>query len=246
MKIKITLKALLLCSSLFLKSNDELTLKKAENYFLEKKWASAYKNYDLLKYKNGTALKNMGICCFNLKKYPQALIKFKQAFNKGKLQHFFSLVELEKQTYEKLGKEAPSFVHYFFKKLFLCMPFIFIQIIFLMLLLMLLYFFIRHWRISNFTKKEASFLKKIGFWIMFCGLIWYLKLLYFDKYQAIVIKPQVAVYAGPEKTFHIIQKLDVADEIVISGEKNSMYQIQHLKTVGWIDCDTVELINNYE
>jgi hypothetical protein len=246
MKIKLFLKSLFLCSFILLKSNDELILQKAENYFLEKKWVSAYKNYNLLTYKNGAVLKNMGICCFNLKKYPQALIKFKQAFNKVKLQHFFSLVELEKQTYEKLGKEAPWLIHYFFKELFLFIPFTLIQIIFLILLLMLLYFFIRHWRISNFTKKEARFLKKIGFWIIFFGLIWYVKLLYFDKYQAIVIKPQVAVYAGPEKTFHIIQKLDVADDIVISGEKNSMYQIQYLKTVGWIDCDTVELINNYE
>ena len=77
-------------------------------------------------------------------------------------------------------------------------------------------------------------------------MLWYVKLLYFDKYQAIVIQSQTLVYAGPEKTFHIVEKLNKADELEILTEKNGMYHIRYSNISGWIDVDTVELINNYE
>jgi hypothetical protein len=254
MKKNIFLKSLLFLSSSLLAADDQhmgsskknQILEKAQSCFLQAKWSLAFKNYQLLEDKNGPVLQNMGICLFNIKKYPQALVKFKQAFAKSNLNQFRTLVNLEKRVYEKLDKPSPSWTFYGVKKLFSTVPLVLVQSIFLILLLLLLYFFIRHWRWSDFTKQEKLFLKRILSVLCLCGIFWYAKLLYFDKYQAIVIKSQVLVYAGPEKTFHVIEKLHIADEVEILAEKDGMYHIQYLKTSGWIDCDTVELINNYE
>lgn len=247
MKKFIFLKLLLLiCSGFLFGEHDQQHFKKAQIYFAQEKWNLALKNYTALKHKNSDILQNMGICCLNTKRYPQALVYFKQAFYNSRLKQFRSLVDLEKKTYEKLDKQTLSWIYYGVKKIFITVPFVFVQSIFLILLLMLLYFFIRHWRWSDFTKQETLFLKRILSILFLCGIFWYVKLLYFEKYQAIVIKSQTSVYAGPEKTFHIIEKLHIADEVEILAEKDGMYHIQYLKTSGWIDCDTVELINNYE
>jgi hypothetical protein len=226
--------------------DDQQFIRKAQNYFQEKKWNAALKSYALVEHKNFNVLLNIGICFFNTEKYTQALINFKKAFYVLPLKDFSMLVKLEKKTYAKLDRSSPSWIDYGIKKFFIAIPLVFIQIIVLILLLLLLCFFIRHGRWSDFTKQEKLFLKKIMSILCISAMFWYVKLLYFDKYQAIVIKPQTLIYAGPEKTFHIIEKLEPADEVEISREKDGMYHIQYLKTSGWIDCDTVELINNYE
>jgi len=246
MKKIIFFKCLLLSNVLLTQKDDALILKKAESFFQEKKWNAALKNYRLLDHKSSTVFLNMGMSYFNIKKYPQALINVKKAFYISTLKEFAKIVELEKQVYAKLDKPAPSWIYYVIKKFFIMIPLVFIQLIILIVLLMLLYFFIRLWRWSDFTKQEKLFLKRTMSILCGCAIFWYVKLLYFDKYQAIVIKPQTSVYAGPEKTFHIIEKLEVAEEVEISKEKDGMYHIQHLKISGWINNDAVELINNYE
>ncbi len=246
MKNFILLKCLLVCSILLIQADNQQIIVKAQKYFQEEKWNAALKNYALVEHKDSTVLMNMGICYFNTKKYIQALINFKKAFYFSALKDFPMLVKLEKKTYAKLDRPSPSWVYYGIKKIFIMIPLFFVQIIILIFLLLLLCFFIRHGRWSDFTKQEKLFLKRIMSILFISGMFWYVKLLYFDKYQAIVIKSQTLIYAGPEKTFHIIEKLEPADEVEISREKDGMYHIQYLKTSGWIDCDTVELINNYE
>jgi hypothetical protein len=225
---------------------DEQRLEQARDLFMQGDWSGALQLYRLVEHKNSAVFQNIGNCYFNEGQYGQALVFWKRASVDAGYQQLTTIFDEEQKAYQKLGIVAPLPWVIFFMKIILMIPLILIEIIFLFLLCNILLLLRRYWQWQKLEKREKNLFFLIFFGCMTCVTIWYARTIILKKDQAIVVKQNVLVYAGPERTFHVVEKIQEGQLVHIIQSQYGMYQISSGSLSGWVTQDTLESIYNYE
>jgi len=226
--------------------DDKQTFEYASDAFVQGDWSQALQLYKKIEHKNSAVWQNMGNCQFNLEQYSQALVSWKRAYAGIRYRQIATICESENRAYQKLDLPRRSSWDCWIQKIVLIIPFMLLKLIFFILLCSLFGILYRCWRWSDVSRRDRRGLLLITLGSVLCGLILYGRALILHKDQAIVVKPDVLVYAGPERTFHIVEKLQPGTLVHVIQHKQGMYQIRQQAVNGWIVQDTLECIYNYE
>lgn len=227
--------------------DDQQLFGQAKEAFVGGTWLQALQLYKKIEHKNSAVWQNIGNCYFNLERYDQALVAWNRACaGRPNYHQIATMCESENSAYQKLNLPIIPAWKCWIKKIVLIIPDMELKLIFLILLCCLLWFLYCYWRGSVMSVVDHKLLVFILFCSVVCSAIWYARTVILHKDQAIVVKSDVLVYAGPERTFHVIEKLQQGSLVHIMHNKQGMYQIKQEALRGWVVQDTVEYIYNYE
>lgn len=237
---------LVFLQTLSMLGDDQQLFTKAHENFVQGDWEGALRNYRAITDKNSVVWQNIGICYFNQQQYAHALLYWQRAYKDCTLVQIGQLCTLEQRALEKLDFKIPSRGHYFCKRILLIIPLIFLQTLFAIMLCCMLWTLARCWRWKEIVICDRRWLRWIFLGCFLCGGLWYANRSFFQKNQAIVVKRDVLVYAGPERTFHMVTTLRQGSSVNVIQKKHGMYNITNHSIAGWVMQDTVEFIYNYE
>jgi len=232
--------------SLNLWSDDQQLFLQAHENFVKGNWAGALRNYRAINHKNSVVWQNIGSCYFNQQQYAQALLYWKRAYQGCSILQVGPLCTLEQKALKKLNLNVPSKFHYLCKRMLLMIPLTLLQIIFVIMLLTILWILVRCWRWQEIVVCDRRWLRWLLLSCFVCGSLWYGQHLFLQKNQAIVVKQDVLVYAGPERTFHVVKTLLPGNTVHVLQQKQGMYNITKHSVTGWVMQDTIEFIYDYE
>lgn len=227
-------------------SDDATLFVHAQEKFVKGDFAGALNDYRSIKYKNSVVWQNIGSCYFNEQQYVQALLYWKRAYQRCQISQVAQLSSLEQRALQKLNLKIPSRFHFFVKRIVLMVPLIFLQMICMVLLCCILWTLSRCWRWQEFVGCDRRWLQWLIFGCFICGITWYAQRSFLQKDQAMVVKQDVLVYAGPERTFHVVETLRPGNVVRVIQKKHGMYNIVKHSLTGWVTQDTVEFIYSYE
>jgi tetratricopeptide (TPR) repeat protein len=245
MKKNIIITCILFLSSNFF-ADDQSFFQQAQNKFAQEKWEESLSMYEKIQNKNSLVWQNIAICLHHQQQYPQALVALKRAFAGASVAQLNQLQNLEIKIDGALQIPSPSTFYFVARKILYGIPLLVLQIIFLLLLVQLFLMMLRRHRWYDCTYQEKKYIKRIIIALFLCMGLWYLKTLFFANDIAIVIKPEVIVYAGPDTSFHNFEKLHPGTEVKIIEKQNNMYHIKIQKITGWVSTDVLEPIINHE
>ena len=207
----------------------------------EKKYSQALQTYGQVNNKGFATLYNMGICSLHEKKDAQATLFFLRAEQKGswkELTILYNLLHALKKTdngYQfTLWRDRFAL---FFKKCILTVSMLLLQFLFLIILILATIYLYRKWYLLY---------KAMGIGIMFILLIsylmWHTKAVVMQQEQGVTIEKTVLL-AGPDTSFYKKADLDENKLVIVLQEKDDFLQIKCDKLIGWININTVGLVN---
>jgi hypothetical protein len=246
MKNYIALLILIIFGSLH--TNDQAVLQQAHNCCLALQWQQALDLYKTVGNKNSDILQNIGICYFNQKNYINALLYWKRAYTDAQGSKITRLLDLQDKAYKALHKDVCSNVYYFITTVFYFPLWVF-QLIIVLCLLFFIYIMFQY--ILMYDAWISPLMRCLIFFVTIifsicCG-IWYARCMILAKNKALVVKSNVCVYAGPEKTFHVIGIVQPATMVsVINDKYQDMYHIQTKTITGWTPAQNLEFVYKYE
>jgi len=223
--------------------------------FLQGRFALARESYLKINNKSSSVWQNIGNCFFNEKKYAQALVCWKRAQISATWHQLDQLFTAEKKTLSLLKLPVSSDVYYGVKRIILIVPKLLIQILLFLMLSLLLLFLYRCWSWSTvYSLMSCNYMVAWFFMIgiMSCSVFCWSKDEICKQGQAIVIKEQSVVYAGPERSFHKKTQLPLGYQIDVLELDRNMYKVMYRqmldekhvgkRQVGWVESDSVEIV----
>lgn len=208
-------------------------------------FVQACMTYDHIQPKNSAVWHNMGNCFYKQKQYVKALIYWKRAQQGASFYELGQLFESEKKVLKNLGITVPAWWQYEWLRFITVIPMIALQVVLLIFLILLFMLMYRLSRSSIKISKKYGVFLMIG--IITVTVLWFFKNKILEKKRAFVVKESVLVYAGPEKFFHKISELPLAEEVEVVHNQQAMSQILMRKhdgsqLLGWVDSDCIEVV----
>jgi len=204
-------------------------------------YAGAFAVYKDLSTKSAATWCGMGNCNYQLGNHAQALACWRKAQLTANRAEFadvaYNIQLLETQG---VSHEQPRALRWYHKLGWLraLLPFIVWQLLFLSCWLALVLGGARFYR----TKRYIG-LTLLALLLGISGLV--LASTYAVRKQgtAIVLQPQVTMFAGPDEHYHALAELREGDEVIVEQREGLWYKVQGEKAVGWILRDVVEVID---
>ena len=227
----------MLCMHFFCLARDvEETFLQANRCYQNKEYKDSLNLYSSIECKGCATWQNMGNCSFKMNNHINALLYWKRAekdASSAQLQDIRKNIvtvneilgrEPERESFWKFIKDILSrFSMFFFQLMFLFMWFL---------------FFLSIWFFKNSKRKLAALFLPINMIFGSAIVIKYQLNLY---PSALVIK-SASVFAGPDKHYHVINKVKLADQIIVLKQRDKWCRVKNKSLSGWILADTIEVI----
>lgn len=235
----------LFCCNVLLAHERDLFVK-ANTAFVQQQWSESVKLYQQIQSKNSFIWQNIGICFFHKQQYAQALLACKRSYIGINYHQITPILSLEREIYDTLQIRPYSWIQEQIHRLLLIIPITLLKVLFLLILCYFLFgIFNLIWH-GSISRCQRKLMIVMTFFSCLFGILWYGHCVLFNNDQAIVVKKNVSLYAGPERTFHVIDKISQATLVHVIQTKNGMYQIKQNNINGWVELDSLEMIYNYE
>jgi tetratricopeptide (TPR) repeat protein len=214
---------------------------RGNKYYAEKDYENAFHAYDMISKKGRAVLYNMGNCLYNQEKYPEALVYWLKA-EEGATAKEYALIQQNKNlAYTKIGKQKEES---WSRKMMHMMqsPLLYVSLFFLQL-----FFLLCWWIFMLMLHKKQTGLKKIAQSILCCMIAVFAAILgthytQHNKKSAVVIKKEAKLFAGPDKSFHVLSSLVCADNAAVKESREGWHKIQYADMIGWVEADVIQII----
>lgn len=217
--------------------NEEELFLRANKSYEKHDCKQALALYQSMKNKGRAVLYNMGNCFYHLGDYPQALVCWKQAERGAAYTECCDIAHNQLLLSHRLGKKI---VYTWWQRLYIYISYrvasfsvLFLQLLFLICWFSLFFLFNR-FGINKFS--VFIFIVTV-----LVGVSLGVKYKQETECIAIVMK-KTPVFVGPDKNYHELAQLDLADQVTIEEEQNSWYKIKHVAGVGWVESEAVQII----
>ncbi|HJZ22919.1 MAG TPA: SH3 domain-containing protein [Candidatus Babeliales bacterium] len=225
----------------------------AADLYAQKKFQEAFDTYDSIQNKLPEVWFNMGICAYNLEKYPLAQICFGRAQKNSSYQLWDLSQKWNNKIKAKYGALTPtltqqlrSALYHFYILISRYLGILIIQLIFLILLILLQFILLFKNHYPFLTKHKKLVSTTLAICIFTFGIILLCSWQEQKTIRAIINQKNVYLHTGPESTYHIIGEIEYGDEIFIDQECKAWYKIQcppsSSNSHGWIKKETCEII----
>lgn len=211
----------------------------ANKLYSEENFQEAFKIYDAMNYKGFEILFNMGNCQYKLNKYAYAIAYWLKAKKYASFDDFSKIENNIEQAYKKLEKQKKSTL--FSKFSDVSLKYLSLFSIFLLQLIFLISWFL----IVLFWKKLVAkhhrylvLLFVINGLTLSCVLIKYFSQ---PKNYAIIVE-HTKIFAGPDKSFHIVDTFDLIDEVKIIEKKEDWVKIKRNNILGWVPTNALVIV----
>ena len=219
---------------------EELFLR-ANKYYAEKDYDKALETYDMIEKKGSAVLYNMGNCYYHQLNYPYALVYWSRA-EIGANQYEYSRIQHNKELALKaLGKQKElawwqRTVEFLQSKL-PCVSLLILQLLFLLCWVVV---------ILGLGKKPTGSKKVvhrlISLCTLVCAIILSLHYVQHDVSSAIIVKKDGKLFAGPDKSFHVLSAVVYADSARVKETRAGWHKIQYADMIGWVESDVIQII----
>lgn len=220
--------------------NDEELFLRGNKYYAQKNYANALQTYEMITHKGVAVLYNMGNCAFHQEDYSHALVYWNRA-QKGATWQEYNLIERnKKKAFAKIGTEPQgcfrdSFIRWL--RAYMIVSVFMLQLIFL--LLWWLFMFV-------FCKKQTGIKKMMQacmcLTMFFCASLLTVHYMQQNVHQAIVVKKEGRLLAGPDKNFPVLSPLNYAHNVKVKESREGWYKIQYADMMGWVEADVIQII----
>ncbi|MCX5924199.1 MAG: hypothetical protein NTZ68_02140 [Candidatus Dependentiae bacterium] len=233
--------------AVFAQKDNQSLFSQANNHFMHGQFTLARESYEKIEDKSSAVWQNIGNCFFNEKKYANALVCWQRAQLNASWKQLGQLFSSEVLALKALRLQPNFWWQYEIKRMVMVIPKLAWHILLFLLLAYILLISSRYWYISSLVSHSHKATWFALFGIMICCMIWYGQARIFKKGRAVVVKEKVVVHAGPEKTFHIKNKLPMGSQVCVIGREQGMdnvvYKTELGKTeCGWIVPDFIEIV----
>lgn len=180
---------------------------------------------------------NLGNCFYKLGYYAQAMALYKKAAKLAYSYKDYENINFNIQkTKEKLGTNG-SDLNYSLMQYVRLLPMIYLQVFFLFI-----------WYITFLLFRKL--VNKKAYLRLFCLILISLITLglIIDRYveqnkkMGIIISGDNLIYAGPDKNYHIIGKLNLSDEVYIKKQVSGWMQISNSTLKGWVPANFIFIV----
>jgi len=227
-------------SAAFAGSDEEFFLR-GNKYYAQKDYDNAFHAYDMMSKKGRAVLYNMGNCLFYKEDYSRALVYWSRA-QVGATPHEYDLIMRNKDhALKKIGKQKEqSLWHNAIERA--QSPLLYVSLFFLQL------FFLMCWWFFIFVmRKKQTGIRKIAqncvcLVISIFAVVLGTHYMQHNTNQAIVVKKESMLFAGPDKSFHVLSPVVYADCARVKETREGWYKIQYADMIGWVEADVIQII----
>ena len=222
-------------------TNQELFLQGNKEYE-QHSYQKALDTYHTIENKGASVWYNMGLCCYNMGEYAQALVywhKAEQASNSRDM--LDKIARNKKDTQERLQLYVPHSYSQCIRDTIIyytsCSSFIWWQLLFLMVWYMHIFYMRTFWR------KRRWFLI-LFLWVITIALAIIMSVYYIDshKHQAIVIKPSTALMIGPDNNFASKDIVPMGQQVEVQQKQDGWIKIIYASKRGWVPAESLALV----
>jgi tetratricopeptide (TPR) repeat protein len=225
---------------IFAGEGQELFLR-ANKYYVEKDYDNALKTYDMIAQKGSAVFYNMGNCYYNKHEYAYALVCWSRA-EVGANNDEYKLIQHNKErAFAALGKQKKQqWWWHIVEFLQSSLPDI--------SLFVLQFFFLLCWSffIIAMRKKQTGYKKimrgVLSFCIVICAVSLGMHYIQDAIHSAIVVKKDAQLFAGPDKSFHILSPIAYADHAAVKETRTGWHKIKYADMIGWVESDVIQVI----
>jgi len=235
MSKKIFILSFLIFTNLFTHANQESFLQ-ANALHQEKKYKKALKSYDLIEKKGPATWYNMGNSAFKTGDYPRAILYWRRAQKNSSYKTIKNSEHNISIAYKKLGYEKDKSTLGFLNKHVSVIPLFVLQILFLFFWIA---FFVSLFYLKKLRKFVLLIVLVINFLLATLSITKYRSIIY---QRGVVMQKDTNLFVGPDKNYHKITSLGVADEFKVLKKYKKWYKIKYNKFTGWVLADKVEII----
>lgn len=229
MKKKLLIFSVLLTS--FICCNDNQIFKEANALYSKESFEKALNLYNSITLKSSECWFNLGNCYYKLNKFSLAIASWKKALKGASNEDIKDLEFNLLKAKEKLSIEEDNNlfgeIYNFIVKCLNLMPIIYFQII----LLTFWYLFFLIIAIKRKFNLILCSLFVCNFFLLGCLGIKHNE--QNNNKKGIIIE-KISVYAGPNKDYHIIGTLNLAEEVKINHKDNEWCKVSNNKLTGWV------------
>jgi len=216
--------------------NGKKVFLQANELYAQKEYAKALNLYNTIEKKGPATWYNMGNCAFRLGNYVYSLLYWKKAKKEAPFKDMRKIDYNIALAYEKLDYAKPESWFSFVQNYVNAFSLFFLQILFLILWLI---FFVLLFGLKRYRTTLLFVLLVFNTFLFVAVVVKYRAIVY---PKAIVTKPSISVFSGPDENFHVIGNLSLADELQIKKQRNSWYKISYNHIVGWVSADSLEIV----
>lgn len=238
--IKLVFACVLVSSAVFAGNDEELFLR-GNKYYAQKDYDKAFHAYDMMSVKGRAVLYNMGNCLFYKEDYPRALVYWSRA-QEGATSHEYNLIMRNKDyVLKKLGKQKEQSIWHSVKELSQ-LPILYISLFFLQLLFLICWWFFIFVMRTKQTGIKKVVQSCVCFFISISAMALGIHYMQQNTSQAIVVKKESTLFAGPDKSFHVLSPVMYADCATVKETREGWYKIQYADMIGWVEADVIQII----
>jgi tetratricopeptide (TPR) repeat protein len=239
--MKIIYAIIFILSSWLHATNQELFLQGNKEYEYHN-YQKALDLYNAIENKGEAVWYNMGLCCYNMDEYVQALVYWHKAEHVSRSQELLdSIAKNKKRAQEKLQVQVPhSYYTSMLQTIVYCTSWcalVWWQLLFVIV-----------WCISilyaRFLWRAGKWLLMIFLWgaIIGLGIIITVHYITYARQEAIIIKPATAFTIGPDSNFASQGILALGQVVEVQRKQDDWVKIIYDSKMGWVRAEALALV----
>lgn len=225
---------------MFANTREELFLR-ANKYYAEKDYDNALETYDMIDKKGSAVLYNMGNCYYHQQNYPYALVYWSRAEIGANHDEYSRIQHNKELALKALGKQKELSWWQFIIE-FLQSQLSHISLLMLQLLFLLSWFVLILGLRTKQTGRKKIAHRVISLCAVVCAIFLGLQYAQYDISSAIVVKKDGKLFAGPDKSFHVLSGVVYAESATVKETRAGWHKIQYADMIGWVESDVIQII----
>ena len=225
---------------LFASSNKEFFLQGNAEFF-KGNFVQARHYYEQIPHKSSVVWQNIGNCYFNETNFSKAILCWKRAEQNAGLFQYRQLLTYQQHALEKCHCLAENMLLWYGKYALLCLP---AMLLYVLLLIAFIYLLVVCYQCINkenkACRKQSLFLTILSIFVLLLLLIMHKKITV--QKEAVVMSPNVSLYAGPEMSFHQKTFLPQGCIVQLLQQQTNMSKVTCSYGNGWICTNDIEIV----
>jgi hypothetical protein len=220
--------------------NDEELFLRGNKLYESRDYPKALESYAMMTHKGRAVMYNMGNCYYHTNDYPQALVYWTRA-ERGATPQEVALIEQNKQQLlQKMGKsEKHSYGDRLVRFLYSMIPFISLLSLQFVFLMCWYLFVICAYKNGRYKK---LFLSICVLCVMLTGTLLWVYSKKHNNVYGVVKSQQVSIFSGPDKGFHSVGSVGLAEYVDVKEKREGWYKIGYSGTIGWVEAEAIQII----
>jgi tetratricopeptide (TPR) repeat protein len=222
-------------------SRDQKHFSQAHAWYLKAEYKKAFDSYGLIKQKGSAVWYNMGNCAYHTADYAQAQLCWRRAYRGATLSQVddiaYNLDLLEHKQNKEQKITWADRADTLFDRIAWSVSWGLWQLIVILL-----------WCSFCFVAKRYKGRRRYGILmvLLISNVIVFIPVVARYRAQkrriAIVMQPEVAVYAGPDQHYHAVGVARESARVLVCQERGSWCKIKCADTIGWVLSDKIVVV----